>query len=104
MKEITVTVKNTGGTMNPEKYQVVNTFTLNDLSLSTPLKINEFTSPNFNMNETNKMFIKTEKVFNETNNILEKSAFNRQILNEMPFPYSNIKAQTIFYLIELPFQ
>ena len=73
-----------------------NTFSLKDLSLSTPLKMNEFTSPNFNMNETNKIFIKTEKVFNETNNVLEKSAFNRQILNEMPFPYSNIKAHLYF--------
>ena len=73
-----------------------NNFTLKDLSLSTPLKVNEFTSPNFKINETNRMFIKTEKNLNESNNILEKSAFNRQILNDMPFPYSNIKAHLYF--------
>ena len=69
---------------------------LKDISLSTPLKMNEGGTPNFNMNETNKIFIKTEKVFNETNNILEKSAFNKQILNDMSFPYSSIKTHLYF--------
>ena len=70
-------------------------FDLKDISFSTPLKMNEAGTPNFNMNETNKIFIKTKKVFNETNNILEKNAFNKQILNDMPFPYSNIKTHFI---------
>ena len=58
--------------------------------------MNGIGTPNFNLNETNKIFIKTEKVFNETNNILEKSAFNKQILNDMPFPYSSIKTHLYF--------
>ena len=69
---------------------------LKDISLSTPLKMNELLSPDFNLNETNKIFIKTEKVFNESNNNFDKSAFNKQILNDMPFPYSNIKAHLYF--------
>ena len=73
-----------------------NDFDIKDISLSTPLKINEIVTQNLNINETNKIFIKTEKAFNETNNILEKSAFNKQILNDMPFPYSNIKTHLYF--------
>ena len=40
--------------------------------------------------------IKTDKLFNESNNILEKSAFNKQILNEISFPYSNVKTHLYF--------
>ena len=77
-----------------KNYQIVSD--LKDLSPSTPLKMNEVSTPNFNFNEANKIFIKTEKLINESNNILEKSAFNKQILNEMPFPYSNIKTHLYF--------
>ena len=66
-----------------------------EISLSTPLKINEIETPNFNINETNKIYIKTEKPFIESN-LLEKSAFNKQIPNEIPFPYSNVKGHLCF--------
>ena len=82
--------KNDSGEKNKQN------FNLKDISLSTPLKGNELLSPDFNLNETNKMFIKTEKVFNESNNNFDKSAFNKQILNDVPFPYSNIKAHLYF--------
>ena len=58
--------------------------------------MNGIGTPNFNLNETNKIFIKTDKLFNESNNILEKSAFNKQILNEISFPYSNVKTHLYF--------
>ena len=77
-----------------KNYQIVSD--IKDMSPSTPLKINEMGTPNFNLNETNKIFIKTEKLINESNIILEKSAFNKQIPNEMPFPYSNIKTHLYF--------
>ena len=68
---------------------------LKDISLSTPIKLNDDCTPNFN-NETNKIFIKTEKIFNESNNVLEKSAFNKQIINDIPFPYSSIKTHLCY--------
>ena len=67
-----------------------------DISLSTPLKINETGTPNFNISETNKIFYK-----NEYNNILEKSAFNKPILENNNFInnnnfYSNTKTHLCF--------
>ena len=62
-----------------------------DLSLSTPLKLNEMGTPNFNITEGNQMLYK-----NESNNILEKSAFNKPIIGEINFPYSNIKTHLYF--------
>ena len=67
-----------------------------DNSLSTPLKINLNGTPNFNINETNKIYIKTDKPFIESNNFLEKSSFNKQIPNDIPFPYSNVKTHLCF--------
>ena len=70
-----------------------NNFNLRDINLSTPLKMNEINSK-YNLNETNKIFIKTEKVFNnENNNIFENSAFNK---NELLFPSSNVKGHLYF--------
>ena len=62
-----------------------------DLSLSTPLKIEQIGTPNFNITEGNKIFYK-----NDSNNILEKSAFNKPIIGEINFPYSNIKTHLYF--------
>ena len=62
-----------------------------DLSLSTPLKMDQIGTPNFNITEGNKIFYK-----NESNNILEKSAFNKPIIGEINFPYSNIKTHLYF--------
>ena len=73
-----------------------NSSEIKDISLSTPLKINLAGTPNFTINETNKIFIKTDKIFNESNNIYEKSAFNKQVINDIPFPYSNVKAHLCF--------
>jgi len=73
-----------------------NIFVQRDNSLSTPLKINEFNSPNLNITEANKIFNPTEKVFKESNNNLEKSAFNKQIQADIPFQYSYIKSHLNF--------
>ena len=62
-----------------------------DLSLSTPLKMEQIGTPNFNITEGNKIFYK-----NDSNNILEKSAFNKPIIGEINFPYSNIKTHLYF--------
>ena len=77
-----------------KNYQFISN--MKDISPSTPLKLKGIETPNFNINETNKLFIKTDKIFNESNYILEKSAFNKQIMNEMAFPYSNIKTHLNF--------
>lgn len=66
---------------------------LKELHLATPIKINEIQP---NINETNNIFPKTNGVFNENSNILEKSAFNKQVLNDTPFHYSNIKTHLYF--------
>ena len=79
-----------------KNYQIVSDLKYMSPSPSTPLKINELGTPNFNFNETNKIFIKTEKLINESNNSLDKSAFNKQIPTELPFPYSNIKTHLHF--------
>ena len=67
-----------------------------EISPSTPFKMDQLGTPNFNLTDMNKIFHKTEKVFNDTNNILEKSAFNKQILNDVAFPYSNVKTHLYF--------
>ena len=65
---------------------------IKDLSLLTPMKMDESGTPNFNITETNKIFYK-----NDSNNILEKSAFNKPIIGgEVNYPYSNIKTHLYF--------
>ena len=64
---------------------------IKDLSLLTPLKINDTGTPNFNITEANKILYK-----NDSNNILEKSAFNKPIIGEVNCPYSNIKTHLYF--------
>ena len=65
---------------------------IKDLSLLTPMKMDESGSPNFNITEANKIFYK-----NDSNNILEKSAFNKPIIGgEVNYPYSNIKTHLYF--------
>ena len=64
---------------------------IKDLSLLTPLKMNENETPNFNITETNKIFYK-----NDSNNVLEKSAFNKPSFGEINYPYSNIKTHLYF--------
>ena len=64
---------------------------IKDLSLLTPLKMNENETPNFNITETNKIFYK-----NDSNNALEKSAFNKPSFGEINYPYSNIKTHLYF--------
>ena len=73
-----------------------NIFTQRDNSLSTPLKLNEYNNPNLNITEPNKIFNPIEKVFKESNNTLEKSAFNKQIQADIPFQYSYIKSHLNF--------
>ena len=87
---------NKKGKLDSDEKKKLSESKIKNLPLSTPLKPNEINSPNFNLNETNKIFIKTENPFNISNNIFEKSAFNKKILNDMPFPYSNIKAHLYF--------
>ena len=65
---------------------------IKDLSLLTPMKMDESGTPNFNITEANKIFYK-----NDSNNILEKSAFNKPIIGgEVNYPYSNIKTHLYF--------
>ena len=64
---------------------------IKDLSLLTPMKMDDIGTPNFNITEANKIFYK-----NESNNILEKSAFNKPIIGEVNYPYSNIKTHLYF--------
>ena len=65
---------------------------IKDLSLLTPMKMDESGTPNFNITEANKIFYK-----NDSNNILEKSAFNKPIIGgEVNYPYSNIKTRLYF--------
>ena len=56
------------------------------------VKMDESGTPNFNITEANKIFYK-----NDSNNILEKSAFNKPIIGgEVNYPYSNIKTHLYF--------
>ena len=65
---------------------------IKDLSLLTPMKMDESGTPNFSITEANKIFYK-----NDSNNILEKSAFNKPIIGgEVNYPYSNIKTHLYF--------
>ena len=73
------------------KLEIEDKNNIKDSSLLTPLKINETGTPNFNITEANKIFYK-----NESNNIFEKSAFNKPIIGEVNYPYSNIKTHLYF--------
>ena len=73
------------------KLEIGDKNSIKELSLLTPLKMNEIGTPNFNITETNKFYYK-----NESNNILEKSAFNKPIMGEVNYPYSNIKKNLYF--------
>ena len=64
---------------------------IKDLSLLTPLKMSDTGTPNFNITEANKNTYKME-----LNNILERSAFNKPIIGEANYPYSNIKTHLNF--------
>ena len=70
---------------------------LKDIRLTTPIKLSQnssFTGGQY------KALHKNEGVFNYigtgTENALEKSAFNKQVVTDTPFPYSNIKAHLCF--------
>ena len=70
---------------------------LKDIRLTTPIKLSQnssFTGGQY------KVLHKNEGVFNYigtgTENALEKSAFNKQVINDTPFPYSNIKTHLCF--------
>ena len=70
---------------------------LKDIRLTTPIKLSQnssFTGGQY------KVLHKNEGVFNYigtgTENALEKSAFNKQVITDTPFPYSNIKTHLCF--------
>ena len=70
---------------------------LKDIRLTTPIKLSQnssFTGGQY------KALHKNEGAFNfigtGTENALEKSAFNKQVITDTPFPYSNIKAHLCF--------
>ena len=69
---------------------------LKDIRLTTPIKLYQTGSI---AGEAYKPFHKNEKTaFNYigTDNALEKSAFNKQVIIDTPFPYSNIKTHLYF--------
>ena len=69
---------------------------LKDISLTTPIKLCQTASF---AGEIYRPFHKNEKTaFNYigTDNALEKSAFNKQVIIDTPFPYSNIKTHLCF--------
>ena len=70
---------------------------LKDIRLTTPIKLSQTSS--FNGGQY-KAFHKNEGAFNcmgtGTENALEKSAFNKQVIIDTPFPYSNIKTHLCF--------
>ena len=70
---------------------------LKDIRLSTPIKLSQTSS--FNGGQY-RAFHKNEGAFNcmgtGTDNALEKSAFNKQVIIDTPFPYSNIKTHLCF--------
>ena len=68
---------------------------LKDLRLTTPIKLCQTSSI---AGGAYKPFHKNEGAFNYmgTDNALEKSAFNRQVIIDTPFPYSNIKTHLCF--------
>ena len=66
---------------------------MKDLRLTTPIKLSQNSSGG-----AYKVFHKNEGAFNclGTDKGLEKSAFNKQIVIDTPFPYSNIKTHLCF--------
>ena len=70
---------------------------LKDIRLTTPIKLSQTSS--FNGGQY-RAFHKNEGAFNcmgtGTENALEKSAFNKQVIIDTPFPYSNIKTHLCF--------
>jgi hypothetical protein len=70
---------------------------LKDIRLTTPIKLSQTSS--FNGGQY-RAFHKNEGAFNcmgtGTDNALEKSAFNKQVIIDTPFPYSNIKTHLCF--------
>ena len=67
---------------------------LKDIKLATPIKLCQTSS----VAGAYKPFHKNEGAFNYigTDNALEKSAFNKQVIIDTPFPYSNIKTHLCF--------
>ena len=68
---------------------------LRDIRLTTPIKLCQTSSVGGGVY---KPFHKNEGAFNYigTDNALEKSAFNKQVIIDTPFPYSNIKTHLCF--------
>ena len=70
---------------------------LKDIRLTTPIKLSQNSSF---IGGQYKALHKNEGIFNfigtGTENALEKSAFNKQIISDTPFPYSNIKTHLCF--------
>ena len=68
---------------------------LRDIRLTTPIKLCQTSSVTGGVY---KPFHKNEGAFNYigTDNALEKSAFNKQVIIDTPFPYSNIKTHLCF--------
>ena len=67
---------------------------LKDIKLATPIKLSQTSG----VPGVYKPFHKNEGAFNYigTDNALEKSAFNKQVIIDTPFPYSNIKTHLCF--------
>ena len=68
---------------------------LKDIRLTTPIKLSQTSSI---VGGAYKVFHKNEGAFNciGTDNALEKSAFNKQVIIDTPFPYSKIKTHLCF--------
>jgi len=68
---------------------------LKDIRLTTPIKLSQTSSI---VGGAYKAFHKNEGAFNciGTDNALEKSAFNKQVIIDTPFPYSKIKTHLCF--------
>ena len=67
---------------------------LKDIRLTTPIKLSTVSRGQIPY----KPFNKNEGAFNciSTENVLEKSAFNKQVIVDNPYPYSNIKTHLCF--------
>ena len=67
---------------------------IRDIRLTTPIKLSTVSRGQIPY----KPFNKNEGAFNciNTENPLEKSAFNKQVIIENPYPYSNIKTHLCF--------
>ena len=68
---------------------------LRDIRLTTPIKLSQTSSI---AGGAYKPFHKNEGAFNciATDNALEKSAFNKQVIIDTPFPYSKVKTHLCF--------